>query len=272
MQEIVILGAEGQAATSIATAYPERQFVFATDCPVVDGWDLPNVRIVHSKAAWAAEERDASRVVPLSAQWLPRPAAAALSCLFPAIARSVPEAVIALLPRPVRDAPSIAKGDLWHRPDHPVSGSPVELTDLVDPHGCGLVYQPLLSARATVMAIGRRNSAGNVAMGLFHVLAERFFRIDVIQAAETVAMPELVELSTAVLATVNLKGWFTLNWVLTKSGPRLSSLRPVPRAVFGCFRRSGVDLLGAFDKDVILPPGLRMIGTPTYTEFQWPNW
>jgi hypothetical protein len=41
--------------------------------------------------------------------------------------------------------------------------------------------------------------------------------------------------------------------------------------VFGCFRRSGVDLLGAFDKDVILPPGLRMIGTPTYTEFQWPN-
>src|SRR5262245_31360651 len=45
---ISILGAEKQSATSIALAYPQRKFIFVTDSPVVDGWDLDNVHFKHS--------------------------------------------------------------------------------------------------------------------------------------------------------------------------------------------------------------------------------
>jgi len=43
LYDFAILGAEKQAATSVAMAYPERQFLFVTTKPVIDGWDLPNV-------------------------------------------------------------------------------------------------------------------------------------------------------------------------------------------------------------------------------------
>jgi hypothetical protein len=41
MNTVRILGAEQQAASSLALAYPERSFEFLTDAAVADGWDLP---------------------------------------------------------------------------------------------------------------------------------------------------------------------------------------------------------------------------------------
>ena len=46
MRHILVLGAERQAASSIACAYPDRTVTFVSDHTILDGDDLPNVRMV----------------------------------------------------------------------------------------------------------------------------------------------------------------------------------------------------------------------------------
>jgi hypothetical protein len=268
-EEIYVLGAEAQAACSLALAFPERRFVFVSDCAVIDSWDLPNVRMLHGEPQQAASFAAQGNVIPLSARWRPDPEATGLSRLFPLLEERLPGAVLPLVARPGDTGQTIAKGNLWHRPDHPPSGSARQLADLEDPHGCGLVYQKMIATEGTVMAIGRRAGSGAVALGLFRVLVERFFRIDLIQATESVAIPDLVRRSREVLAALSWDGWFTMNWVLGQAGPRLSSFRPVPKSVFRCFREAGIDLLARRLEDALLPEGLRMVAQPHYAEFQW---
>jgi hypothetical protein len=269
MAEVIVLGAEAQAASSLALAFPERRFVFVSDCPVIDGSDLANVRMLYGEPREATRFAAGEQSVPLSARWCAEPEATRLSRLFPPIADRLPGIVLPLLPSAADADRVAAKGDLWHRPDYPLSGTAAELADLADPHGCGLVYQELAAHQGTVMAIGRRSPSGPVALGLFRVLVERFFRIDVLQAAESIAPPDLAALSREVLAALAWRGWFTMNWLLTGDGPRLSSLRPVPKSVFGCFRRGGIDLLADPADDMLLPAGLRMVAAPHYAEFRW---
>jgi len=269
MEEVVVLGAEAQAASSLALAFPERRFVFVSDCPVIDGWDLANVRMLYSEPQQALRYVAGKESVPLSARWRQDPEATSLSSLFPLIDDRLPGSIVPLLRHPSTVTRAIAKGDRWHRPDYPVAGTASELADLADPHGCGLVYQEFIANKGTVMAIGRRARSGFVAIGLFRVLMERFFRIDLLQAAESVAMPDLWNASRAVLAALSWQGWFTMNWLLSDAEPRLSAFRPVPKSVFGCFRRAGIDLFVPPVEDTLLPPGLRMVAAPHYAEFQW---
>ena len=265
---VLVLGAEEQAATSLALAYPERRFLFAGDSVAADGWDLPNVGFVSATPGTVAALRDAAeQVVPLSPRWMADPAATSLSTVLPRIAAALPAFVLPVSPRPGASRGAIAKGDAWHRPDTPIAGQPGELSDLTDTHGCGLVYQELIEKQGCVMAIGRH--AGTItALGLFRVLSERFFHVGVLQAAETAELPELAELSRSVLAVLGHDGWFTLNWLLTDAGPRLSSFRPVPKAVFSCFRRGGLDLLAPGPHDARLAAGLRLIAMPHYAPFE----
>jgi hypothetical protein len=266
--EIFVLGAEAQAASSLASAFPERRFVFVSDCPVIDGWDLPNVRMLYARPGEALPFAG-ENAVPLSARWLGDREAARVSRLIPLLHGLFPGAVQPLVPRPASAGPALAKGDLWHRPDHPVSGTAAELAGLADPHRCGVVYQDLVAHEGTVMAIGRRTPSGDAAVGLFRVFAERFFRIDLVQAAESATLPELLSQSLAMLAALSWHGWFTMNWLVGEGGPRLSSIRPVPKAVFRCFREGGIDLLRAPAGTQVLRAGLRMVATPHYAEFKW---
>jgi hypothetical protein len=265
---IPILGAEQQAATSLAAAYPERRFLFVSDGRVLDGWDLPNVRMAAASPPFEAPLAEAA-FVPLSARWLADPAATALSACLPKVEAALPGIPLPVAPLPLSGGRSIVKGDRWHRPDAPLVGTRQELANLADPHGCGLVYQELIATEGTVMALGRRTVDGTTRMGLFRVLKERFFRVDVLQAAESIEMQDLRELSHAVLSVIAFEGWFTLNWLLTARGPRLSSFRPVPKAAFGCFRRGGIDLLQPAEGDVCLAAGLRLIAMPHYARFEW---
>jgi len=265
---ILVLGAEEQAATSLALAYPERRFLFLSDGQVLDGWDLGNVRM-RAAAPPLADAGHSAPAVPLSARWLSDPAATALSRALPRIARALPGIPLPVFPAPDPERPAIAKGDLWHRPDVPVTGNADEVAELDDPHGCGVVYQELIATQGCVMAIGRRWSEGATRMGLFRVFNERFFRINVLQAAESIDAPLLAELSRTALSELSHDGWFTLNWLLTDAGPRLSSFRPVPKAVFRCFRAGGIDLLHERSAPALLAPGLRIIAVPNYASFEW---
>lgn len=267
--EIVVLGADQQAATSLAIACPERRFLFVSDCPVNDGWDLKNVRFMYATPQQVQGKFDDRPAIALSARWSEQPTQFSLLRILSAVEIRIPGTVIPGSAKLESDGKWVVKGDCWHRPDLPVSGTKVQLGDIGDPHGCGLMYQPFIRSGQTIMAIGRCARLGPVAMGLFRVFSERHFRIDFIQAAETIDDPALARLSREVLMALEWDGWFTLNWIWVDGMMRLSSLRPVPKGVFGCFRRGGIDLLGAPSGDATLVSGLRMIASPHYSEFEW---
>jgi hypothetical protein len=268
MTEVLVLGAEAQAATSIACAYPERTVTFVSDDAILDGSDLPNVRMLLAKPA----DREmlmqgvGQQLVPLCPRWLAQEAGLPLSRVFEKVEHHYPGRMLPVRDRPGADGRWIVKGDYRHRPDVPLSGMSQQLEDVTDPHGCGLVYQPLIEASATIMAIGRRGQGTQ--LGCIQIFDERFFWDNILQAGEAVHVPEVVAATLHILDTLDHWGFFTFNWLRTSHGVRLSSLRPVPRAIFQMFRCGGLDLLDDPPGVKVLRAGLRMIATPTYVSFR----
>jgi hypothetical protein len=264
---IVALGAEKQAATSLAMAYPEAEVLLVSDSDILDGADLGNVRMVRGDIGDGPRFTEkADRVVVLCPRWIPQPPA--LSEMMPRIERAFPGRCLPVQRKPPAGGEWIVKGDLWHRPDAPVVGDPAQLSDLTDQHGCGVVYQPYVEATGCVMTIGRRDDAGAVSMGVIEVFEERYFRDAVLQAGETIDAPALRDASLDVLDALDHRGYFTLNWLRTADGDRLSSVRPVPRAAFAALLKGGVDLLGTANGVTVARPGIRFIANPHYTSFR----
>lgn len=264
MTEINVLGAELQAAASLASAFPEQRFIFVSDQAVVDGWDLPNVRFRRAEpSSWQRSPTD----IAVCPRWVEQPDRHALSVIMPAIATDFAENVLRVQPRPGETGQWIAKGDRWHKPDAPRSGTAFALGDVEVPAGCGVVYQEQAASEGQFAAIGRRAQTGAASLGIFRICQERFFRDAIIQAAETIDAPDLVDLSLSVLDSVRHEGFFTLNWLETENGYRLSSVRPVPRAVFATFRRAGLDMLAEPTVTQACPGGFRFISWPHYSSY-----
>ncbi len=267
MADITVLGAERQAATSIAGAYPERAVTFVSDKTILDGADLPNVSMTYGepedRAMWM---RNAGDVIALCPRWLEPQSTASLSQLFGEIERGFPGLMLPVFDRPHAEGRWILKGDRWHRPDAPLSGPWQQLADVTDPHGCGLVYQAWAESTATVMAIGRR--ARGTQLGCVRIFDERFFWDNILQAAETIDAPDIVKASLEILDALDYRGYFSLNWLRSAQGLRLSSLRPVPRAVFRLFRKGGIDLLLDSAGVHTANAGLRMVAMPTYVSYR----
>lgn len=268
MPDIIALGAEAQAATSIACAYPDREVTFVSDHDdILDGSDLPNVHMLFAEPADRAKLiGSAVQVVALCPRWLEPTSVLSLSVLFQRIERHFPGLMLPVTPEPGPQGSWILKGDRRHRPDAPISGTAHEFEGIADVHGCGLVYQPLLETSATILTVGRRQQGTQ--LGCVQVFEERFFWDNILQAAETIDAPDVVSASLDLLQALNHRGYFTFNWLRTRVGLRLSSLRPIPRAIFRVFLRSGVDLLDDRTGTSVVRGGLRLIATPTYVPFE----
>lgn len=268
MTEVLVLGAEAQAATSIACAYPERTVTFVSDHAISHGSDLPNVRMLFAKPTdrEVLMQRAGRQCVPLCPRWLPQGAGLPLSRVFEKLEHQLPGHMLPVRDRPGADGRWIVKGDCRHRPDVPLSGTSQQLEDVIDPHGCGLVYQPLVEVSATIMAIGRRGQGTQ--FGCIQIFDERFFWDNILQAAEAVHLPDVVAATLNILDALDHWGFFNLNWLRTSHGLHLSSLRPVPRAIFQMFRCGGLDLLDDPPGVKVLRAGLRMIAAPTYVSFR----
>lgn len=267
MNRIVALGAEMQAASSLAVAHTGRNVLFVSDQDVLDGWDIPNVQFRRATPdSWPRLVEPGDLPVPLCSRWLPKENWSLTTILPRAAAALGDEWVLPVQNHPGSAGHWMVKGDRWHRPDSPMSGPAGDLVEVTDTHGCGLVYQPRTAIDGTVMAIGRRTREGTV-LGLFRVFDERFFRITILQAAESIADRSLTALSLAVLDALDHAGFFTLNWLLTREGPRLSSFRPVPRAAFGAFARGGLDPLSPPRGVSELGAGLRFVAQPHYASY-----
>lgn len=270
MNAVVVLGAERQAASSLALAYPERRFVFHTRQDVVDGWDLPNVEIRAGRPGNVAWPEGAT-VVPLCPAWLNAPEREAwkLSASFDRLTQAGFRHHLPVRPAPGPDGDWQAKGDVFHRPDDPQWGPAATLADSEAPPGCGLVFQPRLAARRHFLALGRRR-VDDIVFGVLRVYAERFFRDDVIQAAETVDHPLLAELTVAALRLLGREGFFSCNWLETDDGPFLTALRPVPRAGFGALRACGASLFTPGPGTTVARPGGAFIAYPHYAAYRRP--
>jgi hypothetical protein len=267
MTTILALGAEKQAATSLACAYPSCTVIFASDCDILDGSDLANVRMVRAKPSDAKKlAASADHVVPLCPRWLSEDHS--LSHTFDRLERALPGQCLPVRRQLAPCGQWIVKGDRWNRPDTPLSGDARQLADVTDLYDRGLVFQPFRKVHATIMAIGRRADAGSVHIGIVHVLQERFFRDVILQAGETIDAPEVLRASLDVLDVLDHRGYFTLNWVQTDEGLRLSSFRPIPRAVFQSFLRGGIDVLGPASAVKVVAGGVRLIAAPTYVSFE----
>lgn len=267
MGSICVLGAEKQAATSLAIAYPDQKLMFISDSEILDGWNIANVRIRKASLSEATTVGGCyDLIVPLCPRWLTDDYS--LSRAFAHLERKLP----GRCQRVQRQLPNsglwLVKGDRWHWPDIPVSGTAAQLAQISDAHGCGLVFQPYRRVDATVMVIGRRDCASRILMGVVNVFVERFLRDDMLEAGETISDSDLVELSLEVLEVLDHRGFFTLNWLRTDNGLKLSSFRPVPRAVFQSFLRAGIDLLGVAADVKVARPGIRFIASPTYLSYK----
>jgi hypothetical protein len=262
---IRLLGAECQTASSFALAYPERRFEFVTDQNVADGWDLPNVTLT-----LAQPDQSAPQGLALCPRWLPADRRRELS-LSVTSSHLATCGVARILPVFSKAGPTgewQIKGDAFHRPDAPLSGTARSLTGVSDPHGCGLVYQPMVQARGKFLSLGRRWASGAVTLGVLEILAERFFRIDVLQAARTIDNPAIVHLTLAALDALAYEGFFSLNWLATQDGLRLTSFRPVPRAGLATLRRAGADLLAEPRAVTVAGPGHGFMSYPHYSSYQ----
>ncbi|MBF0340008.1 MAG: hypothetical protein HQL95_03490 [Magnetococcales bacterium] len=269
-----LLGAEQQAAVSLAMAWPDLQMHLFSDQSVVDGWDLPHVsihyRLPDQPCPSGLPFPDLE--IPLCPRWLADAGKSyALSCVLPRIATLIP--ACSLLPvsvKPPVTGRAVVKGDLRHRPDAPLAGEGAELGMITDPNGCGLVFQEQIpDCVSPIVVTGRRSGPGSIALGVLRVREERFFRITVLQAAETIREPCLVEQSLAILDALDHTGFFTLHWLVRDSGQQLlSSFRPTPLAAFQALRKAGIDLVTPASGITIARAGICLIAEPTYTTYQ----
>jgi hypothetical protein len=272
--DVAVLGAELQAAVSMALSRPDLRFLFLSERDVVDGWDLPNVTIRRSAAAAgvAAALSGIPVVVPLSPDW----AAVAGQDLR---RWSLAKWLGALSDRrfdyvlPVSAArppgPWLVKGDLFHWPDAPVEGDGDSPGPAADGHRCGRLFQQRLQASAHFLTVGRWAGDERCALGTIRVHQEAAAREAFLLAGETVALPGIESRVRDIMAAAGHAGWFSINWVEDGRGDLwLTSLRPVARALFQLFRKGGIDLLAAPTAWNCLPAGLRFVVDHSYTEYR----
>lgn len=266
---IVLLGAEKQAATSAALAYPERQFRFVSDQPVLDGWDLPNVTFTHGTPGNVSLE-PGEQAIALCPRWLPAAEQKPLSEVLPYLAEAVPGHVLPVSSTPIPGQPCIVKGDRWHRPDGTITGTDLDPADVGDPYGCGTLYQPLWPAEQNILVVGRHRF-GAYALASFRVHSESSARDDVLAAGETVDMEagDLQQMTLVAVGLLDHTGPFAMNWLRRGSEYRLTSFRPAPRAVLGTLRKAGIDLLTPPPDGLqVAPPGLKFVLDITYTSYR----
>ena len=122
-EPLLVLGAELQAAVSLALSRPDLRFLFVSEQDVVDGWDLDNVEIrrasresfrpsgslnncllvLQPEMAVVCIERDAFAVC-------------AVTCVLHVLANHYPQWVLPVSTWPT-DHEWVLKGDVFHRPD-----------------------------------------------------------------------------------------------------------------------------------------------------------
>ena len=260
--DYILTGAEKQAATSAALAYPEKQFLFVTNQPVIDGWDLPNVKMRHAEVGTLF---DIDKTIALKQAWCS--SAQPLKNSLDVLAADMGAAVL-----PVLDAPDttweswIVKGDNDHKPDGVITGSTVDTELPTDDYGYGYVFQEHKAGVKRNMFVTGRVTGGGLSLGTFLVYSESIAREDLLVAVESIEDKAVEVLAKHALDLLNVDGFFTFNLIENDEGIFITSFRPTPKPVFATMRKGGIDLLNG-DAGT-LGAGYKFIGDIHYSSYQ----
>ena len=273
MAVFTVLGAERQSAVSLAAAYPEHHFVFVTDKTRCDGHDLPNIQIrLCERADFAAAASEPPMI--FCQRWLvgvTGQSPCRLSSVFAQLEKEFVSYLLPVYPAIFADAAGRwqIKGDAWHKPDATLAGTAREVCGLLDPHGCGYLFQQhIKDVGHKYLVTGRRDGVGKIWIGVFLITGEAMYREPFLLSCSTTRHPELIRLTTAMLDFLDLKGFFSFSWLDSAEGMRLSSLRREPAPLFGTFRKAGMDLLTPADVVTMLAKPLSCVMTQNYAPCQ----
>jgi len=267
-KSIILLGAEKQAAVSAALAWPEVQFKGFTDQPVIDGWDLYNLQFYAANPMSFHWSDQNDEIWPLCPRWLVANVQLKHPALHEVFDRLKPSFSAHMLNYSSERLHGnwIVKGDHWHLPDGPFTGSNRNGNSCVNKQK---FFQEYLGPCPTQMIIGLRKNSSTMGLGIFDVYRESLGADDLLMAGETVFNPETLNTSIAMLNTIGHIGFFTFTWVQKNKHYLLSSFRPVPRAVFQTLKLAGVDCLTLKENEVALAKaGVKFVVDIHYSSYQ----
>lgn len=274
---ICLLGAEKQAASSLAIAYPGINFYFLSDQKIIDGWNIKNASVHFATQENITEEycNKFLRVLVLHPKWLLKflkepsniiQSFNLMNVMFE-FAKILPEQVLPISDK-LLPGMNIVKGNLFHRPDETSMVHQSAKSFVQDPHNAGIVYQPFLEKTNTINIIGYRKNKNTIGLGIFQIFKESICRDEYLLAAESIMNEKLIDWTLMLLNAIDHCGFFNFNWLQQKNTFYLSSFRPVPKAIFNTFINSGIDLLNSNESIKILPAGKKFISSIHYTSYR----
>ncbi|MBC2716504.1 MAG: hypothetical protein HF978_14460 [Desulfobacteraceae bacterium] len=279
MNKYILLGAEKQAAVSAAQAWPDRHFIFFTDQPIIDGWDLPNVEIfkVDKPCYPQSDDFESDHHLPLCPRWINEKSKYPLNkfrrfellTVMNYLSQEFSDIILPVYDQPPKNEDWIRKGNLFHHPDEALTGKPLDVISSYKAYECGTVFQKYLDGTTDYVVTGNRTNSRSISLAVFLIHRQAFGREDFLFAGETVYHPLMIDKSVAALSAMNHLGFFTFNWIEQKNNYFISSFRPVPKGVFGVFTKSGIDCLSISEPGVhIARSGIKYIATPTYSSYK----
>lgn len=241
----ILLGAEKQAATSIALAYPQKTFIGITDVRVVDGWDVPNLQFQFAKpgeielATGAQIHYLCQRYAFSNSSHLDE-SVLSLSQVS-AILKSKGFHEFLYVERTPNEL-SRVKGDLWRKPNQVATATQPD--DIVEEHSGGYVFQRLLKNCAKTYIVTGNQSPTGCVLGVVEILREGFSREQAILAAQVVRNDAVKKLVKTAVGLLELRGTFTATVVETHDGALcVTSVRRTIRGVANLLLKSGMDVL-----------------------------
>lgn len=278
-RKIVLLGAEKQAAISIAMAYPKEEFIFVSSESIICGWNLKNIAAVIANLN-LYEEKKGDLKICLSSDWT-HCLGDSHHCitenfkLYDILAflnAQFPNHVLPVFENPTMLSGKdwIIKGDSTHKPDMVIVGNEKTADLTLESNTQRLVYQELIEHDTNIIVTGRRNEAKGIALGALKIHQEGFGREAFLLSGETFQNKLLLTLIEDMLVSLDYVGFFTFNVIKQDSKFLITSFRPILRAACKTLLSSGVDLINFDDcSRKWADSGKKFITEVDYNEFQY---
>lgn len=245
---ILLFGGEGQAAISMALAYPNIDFYcLRRKNEIIAGEDLDNFYILDS----IPEEQavfDKTVLIDLDSSLMYQGYTGQsnlcinLREIMDGLVRSGFNQALILRDDWGEDDLVIQKGISVHKRDATVYGRFAEVK--AEKGKIDLSFQEYIPNVERTLLVTGYTTSDTIKIGVFDVLSEVQAFNSVLLGCESVENPKLIKETMSIIDLLNYNGFFTAVWIQSStSSPALTSFRPIPSPLFQSFLSGGIDLL-----------------------------
>lgn len=258
--DYILIGAEEQAALSFAEAYPELIFLLVTNEKIIDGWDLPNVKIEQFKKEYLYE----TNTIVIDSKYFGTNHLYSYRDLVNKFTDSTLflDAVASFEPY----KSYVVKGNRCHKMD---ALQIIEGQELLSSSSLfedqDVVLQNWFDHDECFKVFGFIKDPDNYFISCWKIDQESVARKQYILSAESVDL--ILSESFTNELILNMEGFFNLTVLVSNKEMKISSIRKEPLPFIKTIRKEGIDLLNISGK-VILKPGCKMMGEITYNEYE----